>query len=396
MAAVIDRLFSLFDGSEPAAPVVHNPAMGMRGPVGSPSGPAVSPADGSKPWAFKDTPAGRTVTGIGDYLSDNANAVAQGSRFQAMAERGAAPLMGAPEAGPEAAQAAPLTADSPLTQLPGTQVEDANLQKPDPAVAKRLLEQIDAAMAKAQSGQTPPLPVRRPTAEVSPVPLSPAQAAAKQGMTAPGSAKPQESEGTTAKDVQDFFADVSAAGSGNVNSKVGAFMTGSHRAIQSGINRKDKETAIATASEQKTYDRGRDAKKDALAATKEARDAKKDAVELRKMEAEIKKLVDPSLDIKDKIALENQVSYLMNSMLKDGQDYDDVLKKGRELLQEKQSRVMGKTALASDTGAGGNTPGGDGASEASPALPTSQESFDKLPSGAWFKNPADGRIMQKK
>lgn len=40
--------------------------------------------------------------------------------------------------------------------------------------------------------------------------------------------------------------------------------------------------------------------------------------------------------------------------------------------------------------------GGSVTSQANPASPTTQQQFDALPPGAWFKNPADGRVLQKK
>ena len=39
--------------------------------------------------------------------------------------------------------------------------------------------------------------------------------------------------------------------------------------------------------------------------------------------------------------------------------------------------------------------GGAGSSQSAPARVASQEEFDRLPSGAWFVNPADGRTLQK-
>lgn len=46
--------------------------------------------------------------------------------------------------------------------------------------------------------------------------------------------------------------------------------------------------------------------------------------------------------------------------------------------------------------AGGQAQSGAGVSPNNPASPQSQEDFDALPSGAWFVNPADGRLMQKR
>ena len=69
------------------------------------------------------------------------------------------------------------------------------------------------------------------------------------------------------------------------------------------------------------------------------------------------------------------------------QKYDGVLRQGR-----------GAAAAGGPAGGGGApTPGPQGgASQDAPAKPSTQEDFDALPSGAYFVNPSDGRVLQKK
>lgn len=69
-------------------------------------------------------------------------------------------------------------------------------------------------------------------------------------------------------------------------------------------------------------------------------------------------------------------------------------------LDKERDRLMleygVKKAPAGGGGSQAPAAGGGGQSQQAPARPTSREAFDQLPSGAWFVNPADGRVMQKK
>lgn len=141
-----------------------------------------------------------------------------------------------------------------------------------------------------------------------------------------------------------------------------------------GANRSDEELGLKK-SEQGRKDRESEAR-----ARKYDAEAKKLATELS-----VKSGI-PGLSMKDAQKLNDQIN-LFADRIKPFVTSADEMKK---LMTTERDRLL-RDYLPQQQGMAGN-----GASKEAPAKPASKSDFDALPSGSFFINPADGRILQKK
>ena len=142
------------------------------------------------------------------------------------------------------------------------------------------------------------------------------------------------------------------------------------------------------AADDRQYKRGREGAKD-------AREARTSEVALVKTLSDVMRNMDPQLDTKDRIAVERLVrdegKRLMDAEALSGEELKTAMETYRKDLEGRLKQQ--------NPHVGGGAPGataGNGKSQSAPARPASRQAFDALPSGAWFVNPADGRVMQKK
>lgn len=232
---------------------------------------------------------------------------------------------------------------------------------------------------------------------------------------------------------QDVSSAIKAAllGAANVNpsSPMGsAFFQGAGGAVAA----QDKFSKDATASSLAAEDRklkleDRDLKLDDRAWNRskdmasEKRNKRSDDLKMIEVMSKVMKDIDPTLDIKDRIAIERLVrdegKRLMDKESLQGEELKTKMETYRKDIEERVKGGSGTGALgvpepapAAPSGAvkpapGGTvygaTPespatGGSGADKSQPAMPRSKADFDNLPSGAYFINPSDGRVLLKK
>lgn len=170
------------------------------------------------------------------------------------------------------AQAAP--GPAPLPTVPGITIG----QGPPPAISN--------LMPPAPSPAVPPIPMPKRFAE----PVSAPAVGAWETQVK----KPEP--GITAGNVQQFLRDWAAGAAGNTKSPVGAFFSGAHGAFESQAGRE--KTAAAT--EERTFERGLKTSQERRSEAKAKREARESEIKMQKMQAEIRKLVDPALGLKER------------------------------------------------------------------------------------------------
>ena len=288
---------------------------------------------------------------------------------------------------------------------------------PPPALANAL-----GAILK-QSGAVP-------TPEVEPAVERPARAPVSRLQPSGGISAPQASGGGISG--QDVSSAIKAAllGAANVNpsSPMGsAFFQGAGGAVAA----QDKFSRDAAASSLAAEDRklkleDRDLKLDDRAWNRskdmasEKRNKRSDDLKMIEVMSKVMKDIDPTLDTKDRIAIERLVrdegKRLMDREALQGEELKTQMETYRKGLEERVKGgkstlgVPGPESPSAPEGAvkpapGGTvygaTPespatGGSGADKSQPAMPRNKTDFDNLPSGAYFINPSDGRVLLKK
>lgn len=152
----------------------------------------------------------------------------------------------------------------------------------------------------------------------------------------------------------------------------------------------------------------------------EKRNKRSDDLKMIEVMSKVMKDIDPTLNTKDRIAIERLVrdegKRLMDREALQGEELKTQMETYRKGLEERVKGgkntlgVPGPESPSAPEGAvkpapGGTvygaTPkspatGGSGADKSQPAMPRAQADFDKLPSGAYFINPSDGRVLLKK
>jgi hypothetical protein len=297
---------------------------------------------------------------------------------------------------------------------------------PPPALANAL-----GAILK-QSGAVPQPPKAEPAVE------RPAMAPVSRLQPTGGISAPQPSQGGISG--QDVSSIIKAAlmGAANVNpgSPMGsAFFQGAGGAVAA----QDKFSRDADASklaaeeralrledrelklDDRAWNRSKDMASEKRATSKEARDKRQADLKMLEVTSKVMKDIDPTLDIKDRIAIERLVrdegKRLMDKESLQGEELKTKMETYRKDIEERVKGGSGTGALgvpepapAAPSGAVkpapngtvyGATPespatGGSGADKSQPAMPRNKADFDNLPSGAYFINPSDGRVLLKK
>lgn len=299
--------------------------------------------------------------------------------------------------------------------------------EPQPANQPPALANALGAILK-ESGAVPP-PKLAPPALTGPS-ASPALAASPAQASMP---RPQAvpNNGISGQDVaMAIKAALMGAAGVNPGSPMGsAFFQGAGGAVAA----QDKFSRDAAASKLAAEDRAlkledRDLKLDDRAwnrskdMTAQKRNKRNDDLKMLEITSKVMKNIDPSLDVKDRIAIER----LVRDEGKRLRDEDSL--RGEELKTEMETYRKGLEERVKGGGTGGvlgvpapaapGTPsgavkpapggtvygatpespatGGSGADKSQPAMPRNKTDFDNLPSGAYFINPSDGRVLLKK
>ena len=237
---------------------------------------------------------------------------------------------------------------------------------------------------------------------------------------APSSGIP--SSGITGKDVASFLRSVMTGAAAVDPSRPGisAFAQGASGSMAARDALTDRETAAKLAAEDRTmsledralklddraFNRAKDVRGEARAGSKEKRDERLNEIRMLEATAKVMRDIDPSLDVKDRIAVERLVrdegKRMMGAEALSGEELKTRMETYRKELEGRlksnKPGITGKQPPTAPTAATSKAPmaNGDGKSQASPAAPKDKTGFDLLPSGSWFVNPADGRVLQKK
>lgn len=290
---------------------------------------------------------------------------------------------------------------------------------PPPALANAL-----GAILK-QSGAVP-----TPKAELAVE--RPAMAPRSRLQPSGGISAPQPSQGGISG--QDVSSIIKAAlmGAANVNpgSPMGsAFFQGAGGAVAA----QDKFSRDADASKQaaedrelklddRAWSRSKDMASEKRATSKEARDERKAKLDNLTAVQKLMQDIGGQLTVEQRFKLNDQLDRYADVINKNGVLSPDELKEA--LKAERDRRIKDYTSgtiLPSTEGAAnpapsapeeavkpapngtvyGATPespatGGSGADKSQPAMPRNKADFDNLPSGAYFINPSDGRVLLKK
>ncbi len=284
MANFIDQLMSAWQAAPSfgTAPIPGNPALGVPGGPGSPSGPPGM----RDPTALQDTPARKMLMDAIAKAKAAGGAMGTVGNVASNAERISQAIGPAPSpAG--SAQAAP--GPAPLPSVPGVSIGQGPMQQAPLQALSNLMPPSGPPAAPAAPGSVPPIPMPKRFAE----PIAPPAPAVGAWQT---EVKKPETGGITAGNVQQFLRDWAAGAAGNTKSPVGAFFTGAHGSFESQAGRE--KTAAAT--EEKTFQRGLKTSQERRSEAKAKREARESDIKMQKLQAEIKKLVDPALGLKER------------------------------------------------------------------------------------------------
>ncbi len=240
----------------------------------------------------------------------------------------------------------------------------------------------------------------------------------RSGPTPSPAGAPESGSGITGNDVASFIRSVMTGAASVDPSRPGisAFAQGASGAMNARDALSDKEKAARIADEDRemkiddrAFDRAKDIRGESRADSREKREGRLNEIKMLEATAKVMRDVDPSLDIKDRIAVERLVrdegKRLMDAESLSGEELQTAMETYRKDIEGRltanKPRITGAQpgpAAKSGTGATSKAPtgSGDGKSQSSPAAPVDKSAFDALPSGAWFVNPADGRVLQKK
>lgn len=289
---------------------------------------------------------------------------------------------------------------------------------PPPALANAL-----GAILK-QSGAVPQPPKAEPAVE------RPAMAPVSRLQPSGGISAPQPSQGgISAQDVSNAIK-AALMGAARVDSSApmgSAFFQGAggaaaaktkfdNDAAASNLAAEDRKLKLED-RELKLDDRAWNRSKDMAS---EKRNKRSDDLKMIEVMSKVMKDIDPTLDTKDRIAIERLVrdegKRLVDREALQGEELKTQMETYRKGLEERVKGgkntlgVPGPESPSAPEGAvkpapGGTvygaTPkspatGGDGKDKSRPAMPHTKADFDNMPSGTWFLNPSDGRVLLKK
>lgn len=166
--------------------------------------------------------------------------------------------------------------------------------------------------------------------------------------------------------------------------------------------REDRKFKIEDRSYQRERDKIRDARDDRnfnetsaeradmrkYRKTAEERAGQAHELNMVKATQEVMRGLSPDLTLDQRLKVENAVSSRLKTLIGDTVTAEPGELKA--LTEQVRNEIMGTPALSAPA-----TPTAAGTQE-DPHKPADQTTFDALPSGAWFINPADGRLLRKK
>ncbi len=231
------------------------------------------------------------------------------------------------------------------------------------------------------------------------------------GGATPGAGQPDAKPSITGKDVQAFIRSL-VSGMAAVDPRqpgLTAFAQGAAGALKGRDAFEASEAARVTAAEDRamklddrSFKRSTDIAGERRADAREKREGRSAEIQMVKTVSDVMKNLDPTLDVKDRIAVERLVrdegKRLQESGVLDAQKLKTEMETYRQGLEDrlKAGKPTVGAGAAPANGASAAPAAGAGKTAQDAARPTTQQAFDALPSGAYFVNPADGRVMQKK
>ena len=243
------------------------------------------------PGALQDTPARKILMDAIAKAKAASGGMGTVGNVASNAERISQAINPAPPpAG--SAQAAPAPAGpAPFPTVPGVSIGQGAPQAPLQALSN-LMPPSGPPAAPTAPGSVPPIPMPKRFAE----PIAPPAPAVGAWQT---EVKKPET-GITAGNVQQFLRDWAAGAAGNTKSPVGAFFTGAHGSFESQAGREREAKKTAAATEERTFERGLKTSQERRSEAKAKREARESDIKMSKLQAEIKKLVDPALGLKER------------------------------------------------------------------------------------------------
>lgn len=202
----------------------------------------------------------------------------------------------------------------------------------------------------------------------------------------------------TGKDVAAFFRSLArgAASADPTAPGFTAFAQGMSGAMDSRRQEQLGDEKARLAADDREFERRMKTSENRRAEARDQRESRRAEIENTKAVTDIMRSLGGSLSTDQKFKFEKQITDYAKAINPDGMMDADQLKAALDEYRTDLEQRMGVSRAQPGGGQKAPARGGDGRSRESPAQPTDQASFAALPSGAWFINPADGRILQKK
>ena len=223
----------------------------------------------------------------------------------------------------------------------------------------------------------------------------------------PAPAMPAKPAPTIAGDLGSIIRNalIGAANVDPTRSKLGAAIQGAAGATKGMRDEQLQQQMMDAARADKQFDQGLKLSGENRAVAKDARDARSQNIANTKTVQEIIRGASGDLTPDQKLKLESDVMRYARNINPTGTMPEAELRQKLDAYRDEASARIRGTTVAPQGGqaqqpsagkAGAAATGGDGKSAQSAARPANQAAFDALPKGAFFINPRDGQLMQKK
>lgn len=198
---------------------------------------------------------------------------------------------------------------------------------------------------------------------------------------------------------------IGAANVDPTRSKLGAAIQGAAGATKGLRDEQLQQQMMDAARADKQFDQGLKLSGENRAVAKDARDARSQNIANTKTVQEIIRGASGDLTPDQRLRLESDVMRYARVINPSGTMLEPEFQQRLAAYRnEAEARVRGTTVAPQqggqtqqpNAGKAGAATGGDGKSAQSAARPANQAAFDALPKGAFFINPRDGQLMQKK
>lgn len=364
-------------------PTPHN----RQNAQGMPTGPA-QPPDGMDAVTYSGPPPAGPQSDLAAWLQrtfgggrgdpgqppDGMDAKTYGVTEPLAAQRGPAPV---PQMKP--GSPAPALAERPIVDGPMSPASQPYTAAPSGAPVGRALSEV--LLANGGAAGRPPVPMAPP----------------------PGKPEPTVF-GMGAKDVGSMIRNalIGAASVDPTRGKFGAFAQGAAGAAKGMRDEQMAQQALDAARADKQFDQGLKLSGENRAIAKDARDARTQNISNTEVVQRIIKGASGELTPDQKLKLEGDVMRFARNINPTGNMLEPELTQRLDRYRnEAEARIRGQ-AVAPQQGQGGAakgaapTAGGDGKTAQTPARPANLAAFEALPKGAFFINPRDGALLQKK